>query len=119
MPNEKKMAEVDQSDYKYLGVLEEADIMVKEMKDKVTKEYLGRIKLTAKSQLYGRNLISAINAWVIGVVRYSAGVINWSDAQLKRLDVKTRKILTMFGVFHKRSSVDRRLYVKIKNGGEV
>ena len=33
--------------------------MFREMKEKVRKEYLRRVKLVAKSHLYGRNLISA------------------------------------------------------------
>ena len=98
------------------GVLEGADVMVKEMKEKVRKEYLRRVKLVAKSRLYGRNLISAINALAIGVVRYTAGVLDWTERELKAMDVKTRKFLTMFGVFHMKSSVDR-LYMKRKDGG--
>ena len=50
-----------------------------------------RVKLVAKSKLYGGNLIKAINAWAIGVVRYSVGILDWSDRELKAMDVKTRK----------------------------
>ena len=70
------MGEVDENGYKYLGVLEGADIMQKEMKEKVRQEYMKRVKLVAKSKLYGGNLIKAINAWAIGVVRYNAGILD-------------------------------------------
>ena len=116
LPDGQMMKEIDEDGYKYLGVLEGADVMVKEMKEKVRKEYLRRVKLVAKSRLYGRNLISAINAWAIGVVRYTAGVLDWTERELKAMDVKTRKFLAMFGVFHMKSSVDR-LYMKRKDGG--
>ena len=116
LPDGEIMREVDQSGYKYLGVLEGADIMQKEMKEKVRSEYLRRVKLVARSKLYGGHLIRAINAWAIGVVRYSAGVLDWSDRELKVLDVKTRKRLSLFGVFHEKSGV-ARLYMKRKNGG--
>lgn len=116
LPDGDVMREVDQGGYKYLGVLEGADIMQKEMKEKVRKEYLRRVKLVARSKLYGGHLMRAINAWAIGVVRYSAGVLDWSDRELKAMDVKTRKRLSMFGVFHEKSSVGR-LYMKRKNGG--
>ena len=61
-------------------------------------------------------MIGAINAWAIGVVRYSAGILEWNDRELKAMDVKTRKKLTMFGAFHKKGSVGR-LYMKRKDGG--
>ncbi|KXJ09461.1 Retrovirus-related Pol polyprotein from type-1 retrotransposable element R2 [Exaiptasia diaphana] len=116
LPDGKEMSEMDESGYKYLGVLEGADIMQKEMKQKVRDEYLRRVKLVAKSKLYGGNLIKAINAWAVSVVRYSAGILDWSDRELKEMDVKTRKRLTMFGTFHKKGSVPR-LYMKRKHGG--
>lgn len=96
LPDGKIMGEVDECGYKYLGVLEGADIMQMEMKQKVRQEYLRRVKLVAKSKLYGGNLIKAINAWAIGGVRYSAGVLDWSDRELNGMDVMTRKRLTMF-----------------------
>ena len=116
LPDGQMMGEVDENGYKYLGVLEGADIMQKEMKEKVRQEYMKRVKLVAKSKLYGGNLIKAINAWAIGVVRYSAGILDCSDRELKAMDVKTRKGLTMFGAFHKKGSVPR-LYMKRKDGG--
>ena len=76
LPDGQMMGEVDENGYKYLGVLEGADIMQKEMKEKVRQAYMKRVKLVAKSKLYGGNLIKAINAWAIGVVRYSAGILD-------------------------------------------
>ena len=70
----------------------------------------------AKSRLYARSLISAINVWAVSVVRYTAGILDWKEKELQALDVKTRKILTRNGVFHMRSSVDR-LYMKRQIGG--
>ena len=110
------MREVDENGYKYLRVLEGADIMQKEMKEKV-KEYLRRVKLVAKSKFCGGYLIKAINAWAIGVVRYSAGILEWKDRELKAMDVRTRKLLAMFGTFHEKSSI-ARLYMKQKDGGQ-
>ena len=116
LPSGEAMKELDENGYKYLGVLEGADIMNREMKKKVKKEYLRRVKLVAKSRLYAGNLIKGINAWAVSVVRYSAGVLNWTKKELKGMDVRTRKLLTMFGVFHMKSNMDR-LYMKRKEGG--
>jgi hypothetical protein len=74
LPDGQMMKEIDEEGYKYLGVLEGADIKNREMKEKVRVEYLRRVKLLAKSKLYAGNLIRGINAWAIGVVRYSAGI---------------------------------------------
>ena len=38
------------------------------------------------------------------MVRYSARILDWSDQDLREMDVKTRKTLTMFGAFHKEGS---------------
>lgn len=61
-------------------------------------------------------MIKNINALAIGVVRYSAGILDWSDRELKALVVKTRKRLRMFGVFHENGSV-AMLYMTRKEGG--
>ena len=37
-----------------------------------------------------------MHAWAISVVRYSAEILEWTDKELKAMDVKTRKKLTMF-----------------------
>jgi len=70
----------------------------------------------AKSKLYARNLMMAINVWAVSVVRYSAGILDWTKLELAQMDVKTRKILTMNGIFHKKGNVDR-LYLKRNEGG--
>ena len=88
----------------------------KEMKEIVRKEYYRRVKAVAQSRLYAGNLLRAVNGWAVSVVRYTAGVLDWQKKELKAMDSKTRKILTMNGAFHRRSSVDR-LYMKRSEGG--
>lgn len=116
LPDGQMIKEVDDGGYKYLGVLEGADIKTKQMKGMIRNEYLRRVRLVARSKLYAGNVIKAVNAWAISVVRYTAGVLDWTKKELKDLDTKTRKILTMNHTFHMRSSVDR-LYMKRKDGG--
>ena len=88
----------------------------RKMRDKVKGEYYRRVRLLARSKLYAGNLVSGLNAWAVGVVRYSAGILNWTACELREMDIKTRKILTMNGAFHKKGSVNR-LYMKRKSGG--
>ena len=100
LPSGDVMKDVDQDGYKYLGVLQKDSLMCSEMKKKVKTEYSRRLGCLLKSELYAGNLIAGINAWAIGVVRYTAGVLDWGVTELKKMDVKTRKTMTMHGAFH-------------------
>ena len=117
LPSGDMMNEVDDEGYKYLGVLQDAVAKNREMKDKVGKEYLRRVKLLSKSKLYAGNLVNGINAWAVGVIRYSAGILDWTCNELRKLDTKTRKILTMAGAFNRKGSTVR-LYRKRSEGGK-
>ena len=86
------------------------------MKELVRKEYLRRVRRVARSRLYAGNLITAVNVWAVSVVRYTAGVLKWNVRELKDMDIKTRKLLTVNGAFHRLSNKDR-LYMKRKVGG--
>ena len=116
LPSGEVMADVEEEGYKYLGVLQTDTFMSAEMKKKVLKEYFRRLKLLLKSELYAGNLIAGINAWAIGIVRYTAGVLDWGKGELKKVDIQTRKMMTMHGAFHRNSNV-ARLYLKRKDGG--
>ena len=116
LPSGEVIKEVAEEGYKYLGVLQADDIKHQEMKDLIRKEYLRRVKAVAKSKLYAKNLISSLNAWAVSIIRYSAGILEWREKELQDIDIKTRKILTMNGIFHKKSNVDR-LYLKRDCGG--
>ena len=67
--------------YKYLRVLEADGINHKEMKEQVSKEYGRRVRKIVESKLNGGNIIPAINSRAVAVVvvRYGAGVLEWTD----------------------------------------
>ena len=73
------------------------------MKNKVTAEYKMRLRLILKSKSNGKNKIQAINTWVLTLLRYGAGIINWKVDELKKMDRTTRKTLTMYGFLHANS----------------
>ena len=50
------------------------------------------------------------------MLRYSFGIINWRTEKIKKIDRKTRKMLTMYKMDHPKADIDR-LYVKRKEGG--
>ena len=102
--------------YKYLGILESDQIANQKIKEDTSKEYKRRIRAILKTKLNGRNQISAINIYAIPVITYTAGIINWTKEELKKLDRITRKEMTINGALHPRADVDR-LYVPRKRGG--
>ena len=117
MPNGKMMKCIGEgSGYKYLGILEADGIKHEKMKDQVTKEYVRRLRTILKSKLNGGNIISAINSRAVSIIRYGAGIIGWTKADLQALDRKTRKMLTMYGAHHPKADVDR-MYLRRGEGG--
>ena len=69
-----------------------------------------------KSKLNEKNKITAIHSWAVAICRYGAEVIDWKESELKSVDRKTRKTLTMYGAMHPKGDVDR-WYIKRKEGG--
>ena len=95
----------------------EADtIKQAEMKEKIQKEYLRRTRKLLETKLNSRNLIKRINTWAVPLVRYSGPFLKWTKDELKQMDQRTRKLMTMHKALHPRDDVDR-LYVSRKEGG--
>src|SRR5215469_13475024 len=86
------------------------------MKERLKQEYRRRLRMILKSELNARNKITAIGALAVPVLRYSFGVINWRFEEIKQIDRRTRKMLTMYKVHHPKADIDR-LYAKRKEGG--
>ena len=100
------MKDIDETGYTYLGILETDKIKDKEMKEKFSREYLRRLRLILRSKLNGRNKIMAVNTWVASVMRYGAGILRWNTDELKSLDRRNRKFMTMHGALHPKSDID-------------
>ena len=58
------------------------------------------------SKLNGGNTIRSINSRAVSLVTYSAGILKWAKDELKVMDRKTRKIMTI------------RLYIPVEGGRE-
>ena len=102
--------------YKYLGMLEADTIKQDIMKGKIKAEYFKRVKKVLKSDLNAGNVVKAINVWAVSAFRYSSGILDWTKAELQKMDTKTRKVLTMYRMHHPKASVDR-LYLPRREGG--
>ena len=85
------------------------------MKDMIRKEYLRRTRKLLETKLSSRNLIKGINTWAVPLVRYSGPFLKWTREELKQMEQRTRKLMTMHMALHPRDDVDR-LYVSRKKG---
>ena len=94
--------------YKYLGILETDTIKQVEMKAKIKIEYLRRARKVLKTKLSRRNLIKRINTWAVLLVRYSGPFLKWTREELKQMDQRTRKLMTMHKALHPKDDVNRR-----------
>ena len=68
------------------------------MKERLSKEYVGRVKKVIRSKLNGGNMVKAINSWAVSLLRYSGGVVKWTKLELMNLDRKTRKLLAIMAL---------------------
>ena len=104
--------------YKYLGVLEADHVLcTRNQKRGLRKSIIiRRVKKCLKSMLNGGNMVKAINTWVASLMRYSAGIVEWTKADLDVTDRKTRKCMTMYCMLHARSNISR-LYLPRSEGG--
>ena len=106
---------IEADGYKYLGILKLDKFMEVQRKCTFVKEY-ERLILVLKSKLNSRNMIMAMNTWVITLLRYGVGILKWSKAEVTAMDCKTRKLMTMYDAFHPISDI-HRLYLHRKKGG--
>ena len=116
LPDGSILQDVTEEGYRYLGILEADKIYNMKMKEVTTRTYLQRVKKILKSQLDGKSTFQAINTWAVPVIRYSAGIVDWTQSELKELDSKTRKKLKLSGSHHPQADVDR-LYIPRRAGG--
>jgi hypothetical protein len=86
------------------------------MEGRLKKEYNRRLRIILKSELNAKNKITAIAALAVPVLRYSFGIINWRLEEIKKIDRKTGKLLTVYKMHHPKADTDR-LCVKRKGGG--
>ena len=100
--------------YTCLGQDEDMGFKGELNKQRVTKEYLRRVRQIWNSELYSRNKVLAHNIFTIPVLTPTFGILEWTK-QLEDLDIKTRKILTACTSFHINSDTDR-LYCYRKYG---
>ena len=103
--------------YKYLGIQEAEGVANAANKEKVRKEFYRRVRAILQTELNARNKIMAINSLAIPIVTYGFNILYWTMPEIKRLDVKVRKLLTINKMHHPKADVDR-LYIRRSDGGK-
>ena len=87
------------------------------MKQNISKEYFKRLRTTLKSKSNAQHVFQVINKWMVLTVRNGVGIIEWTKEEVKEMDRKKGKIVTMYGGLHPRSKVER-LYLLRSEGGK-
>lgn len=90
---------------KFLGILE-ADNKNSLLKKNIAKEYYQRIKKILWRKLNGGNLYRQLTYEQSQLLRYTAGIINWKQAELETMDQKNLKIMRMHHSLHLRNDTD-------------
>ena len=117
LPKQDKIRTLAENEtYKYIGNLEADTIKQVEMKNKIQREYLSKTRKLLETELSSRNLIKGINTWAVPFVRHSGPFLKWTREELRRMDQRIRKLMTMHKALHLSDDVDR-LYVPRKDGG--
>ena len=70
------------------------------MKENVRKQFYRRIKMVLKGEVNSSNKISAINNLAIPVLAYSINIVNWQMKEIRKMDVKTRRLFTIHKMHH-------------------
>ena len=84
-------------------------------KKKLKKQYLRRAIKLLETKLYSRNIVKVINTCAVPFVKYSGLFLKWTRKELKQMDQRKRKLMTMLKVCS-RDNVDS-LYVSRRKGG--
>ena len=89
--------EVEENGYKYFGIFQLDQTLSTKMKGEVTAEYIRRVNKLCRSKLTGGNRIRSIHVWVVRVIRYRAGILDWTTNELVNIDRRIKKILPLHG----------------------
>ena len=113
LPNNDRMRTLEENEtYKYLRILEADTIKQLQMKDMIRKEYLKRTRKLLETKLSSRNLIKGINTSAVPLVRYSGPFLKWTREELKQMDQRTRKLMTIHKGLHPETTLTVYMYLE-------
>ena len=102
--------------YKYLGQDENISYIGTVNKEKVSKEYFTGVRKIRKSKLSTFNKTIIHNMFAVPVLKPTSSTLDWIIQEIRNIDNKTRKDLSITGNFNINSDVDC-LYIPRSQGG--
>ena len=63
-----------------------------------------------ETKLSDRNFIKGINTWAVPLIRYSEPFLKWTRDELRQMDQRTRKLMTMHKALHPRKTWTYYMY---------
>ena len=63
--------------------------------------------------------MKGINTWAVLLVRYSDPIFKWTSKELKQMDLRTKKLMTMLKASHPRDSVADYMCQEQKEGEDM
>ena len=71
-------------------------------KKKLRKNISGERESYSRQNSVAETIIKGINTWAVTLVRYSGPFLKWTREELKQMDHRTRKLMTMHKELHPR-----------------
>ena len=102
--------------YKYLGQDESISYIGTVNKEEVSKEYFTGVRKIRKSKLSTFNKTITHNMFAVPVLKPTSSTLDWTIQEIRNIDNKTRKDLSITGNFNINSDVDC-LYIPRSQGG--
>ena len=69
-------------------------------------EYYRKVRQLTSSKWNGGTTITAINSQAVSLVRYNVEILKWTKDELKVMDRKTRKFMTMNMMYYPESDTE-------------
>eukprot|EP00957_Ditylum_brightwellii_P007593 574929-Ditylum_brightwellii.AAC.1 len=82
----------------------------------MTKEYISCVHKILDADLKIQNTIMATCTYAVSVMRYTFSVVKWNKGELAKLEIKTKKLITVRG-FHHPGCNTHQLYPRCNYGG--
>ena len=81
--------------YKYLGIDQNISCNGPINRERVTKDYINRIRKIWNSQLSDFNKVVAHNTFAVPTLTFTMGMLDWTCKEIDQIVIKTRKTLAM------------------------
>ena len=85
-------------------------------KERITKEYINRIRKIWNSQLPDFNKAVPHDAFAVPTLTSTVGILDWACKEIDQIYIKIRKNLAMSGSFHLNGDSDTSYFCR-KDGG--